>query len=285
MSIFIIMEIRNLIRQVLKEEIDVKDQYAGWVNVNVNSSDLKVRIERFAKSFGLGNGNLSQKLDKLSNPKSNIKKIQEGMAAIVILQYIKQIRDNFGATTSGFLFEEVIAGLLPGETTGGVKTDYSKTDIVAYNGVRYQSKMYSGGNVKVKYYGDNDPNVGDNPDFIIFAMKKGDIIRIFEISLDDYKKHAPDSGLSLSGMNKISKPIGVLDTKNIDGTVKDLLKGTYESFNSLFRTVSDLEANLEGMITGVTEGGEKVNIKSGANIVEGDINNLVRVFEELKDKL
>ena len=279
------MEIRNLIRQVLKEQTDVKDQYAGWVNVNVNTSDLKARIERFVKSFGLGDGKLPQKLKKLSKPTKNVKKLQEAMAAVIILQYIKQIRDNFGATTSGFLFEEVLAGLLPGTTTGGVKTDYSKTDIVAYDGVKYQSKLYSGGNVKVRYYEDGHPNVDDNPDYIIFAMKKGNVIEIFQISLDDYKKHAPKSGLSLSGMRKISKPIGVIDTSNIDNTVQSLLKGTYESFTGLFRTVSDLEGNLEGMLSGISEAGEKVDIKEGANIVEGDINKLAIIFEELKDRI
>ena len=39
------------------------------------------------------------------------------------------------------------------------------------------------------------------------------------------------------------------------------------------------------MITGVTEGGEKVNIRSGANKVEGDIGRLAINFEELKDRL
>lgn len=62
------MEIRNLIRQVLKEETDFKKQYPGWVNINVNTIGLKSRIERFTKSFGLGKGKLPEKLDMISNP-------------------------------------------------------------------------------------------------------------------------------------------------------------------------------------------------------------------------
>ena len=286
------MEIRNLIRQVLKEQTDVKKQYPGWVNVNVNTIGLKSRIERFTKSFGLGEGKLPEKLDMISNPPNNIVRLQEAMASIIILEHIKELRDNFNAATSGFLFEEVIAGLLPGETTGGVKTDFNKTDVIGYDGTKYQVKLYAGGNVAVKYWEPDNKKViknpelmKENPDFIIFAMKKGNVIEIFQISFDEYKLYAPDSGLSLSGMRKISDPIGVLDTSNIDSTVKNLLEDTYESFTGLFRTVSDLEANLEGMITGVTEGGEKVNIKSGANKVEGDINRLSVNFKELKDRI
>jgi len=292
MSIFIIMEIRNLIRQVLKEETDIKKQYPGWVNINVNTIGLKSRIERFTKSFGLGKGKLPEKLDMISNPPNNIVRLQEAMASIIILEHIKELRDNFNAATSGFLFEEVIAGLLPGETTGGVKTDFNKTDVIGYDGKKYQVKLYAGGNVAVKYWEPDNEKViknpelmKENPDFIIFAMKKGNVIEIFQISFDEYKLYAPDSGLSLSGMRKISDPIGTLDTSKIDQTVKELLEETYESFSNLFKTVSDLEANLEGMITGVTEGGEKVNIRSGANKVEGDIGRLAINFEELKDRL
>ena len=287
------MELRNLIRQVLKEETDIKKQYPGWVNINVNTIGLKSRIERFTKSFGLGKGKLPEKLDMISNPPNNIVRLQEAMASIIILEHIKELRDNFNAATSGFLFEEVIAGLLPGETTGGVKTDFNKTDVIGYDGKKYQIKLYAGtGYVKVNYWKPDDKKVilnpdlmKENPDFIIFAMKQGNVIEIFQISFVEYKEYTLKSGLSLSAMKSISDPIGTLDTSKIDQTVKELLEETYESFSNLFKTVSDLEANLEGMITGVTEGGEKVNIKSGANKVEGDIGRLSINFEELKDKL
>lgn len=293
MGIFIIMEIRNLIRQVLKEETDFKKQYPGWVNINVNTIGLKSRIERFTKSFGLGKGKLPEKLDMISNPPNNIVRLQEAMASIIILEHIKELRDNFNAATSGFLFEEVIAGLLPGETTGGVKTDFNKTDVIGYDGTKYQIKLYAGtGYVKVNYWKPDDKKViqnpdlmKENPDFIIFAMKQGNVIEIFQISFVEYKEYTLKSGLSLSAMKSISDPIGTLDTSKIDQTVKELLEETYESFSNLFKTVSDLEANLEGMITGVTEGGEKVNIRSGANKVEGDIGRLAINFEELKDRL
>ena len=287
------MEIRNLIRQVLKEETDFKKQYPGWVNINVNTIGLKSRIERFTKSFGLGKGKLPEKLDMISNPPNNIVRLQEAMASIIILEHIKELRDNFNAATSGFLFEEVIAGLLPGETTGGVKTDFNKTDVIGYDGTKYQIKLYAGtGYVKVNYWKPDDKKViknpdlmKENPDFIIFAMKQGNVIEIFQISFVEYKEYTLKSGLSLSAMKSISDPIGTLDTSKIDQTVKELLEETYESFSNLFKTVSDLEANLEGMITGVTEGGEKVNIRSGANKVEGDIGRLAINFEELKDRL
>ena len=293
MSIFIIMEIRNLIRQVLKEETDFKKQYPGWVNINVNTIGLKSRIERFTKSFGLGKGKLPEKLDMISNPPNNIVRLQEAMASIIILEHIKELRDNFNAATSGFLFEEVIAGLLPGETTGGVKTDFNKTDVIGYDGTKYQIKLYAGtGYVKVNYWKPDDKKViknpdlmKENPDFIIFAMKQGNVIEIFQISFVEYKEYTLKSGLSLSAMKSISDPIGTFDTSKIDQTVKELLEETYESFSNLFKTVSDFEANLEGMITGVTEGGEKVNIRSGANKVEGDIGRLAINFEELKDRL
>lgn len=280
------MELRNLIRQILKE--DFKGQYPGWVNVNVNTSGLKSRIKRFTKSFGLGNGNLPEKLEMISNPPTNIINLQEAMASVIILQHIKELRDNFNGPTAGFLFEEVIAGLLPGETTGGVKTSGDKTDVTGYDGTKYQIKLYKSDKyVEVKYHNTNDPEeMKKNPDFIIFAMKEGEhVIEIFQISLDEYKLNSVKSGLTLSRMKDISDPIGVLDTSKIDETIKTLLNDTYDSFSNLFKTVSDLEANLEGMITGVTEGNERVNIGTGANMVESDIKRLAIDFEELKGRL
>jgi len=274
------MELRNLIRQILKEDLK---GYPGWVNVNVNTKGLKSRIKRFTKSFGLGNGNLPEKLKMISNPPTNIINLQEAMASVIILEHIRELRDNFNGPTAGFLFEEVIAGLLPGETTGGVKISGDKTDVIGYDGTKYQIKLYkSDGKIKVSYLENDDPK---NPDFIITAWKEGDIIEIFQISLDEYKLYAPKSGLTLIRMKDISDPIGVLDTSKIDETIKTLLNDTYDSFSNLFKTVSDLEANLEGMITGVTEGNERVNIRSGANMVESDIKRLSIDFEELKGRL
>ena len=279
------MELRNLIRQILKEDLK---GYPGWVNVNVNTKGLKSRIKRFTKSFGLGNGNLPEKLEMISNPPTNIINLQEAMASVIILQHIKELRDNFNGPTAGFLFEEVIAGLLPGETTGGVKTSGDKTDVTGYDGTKYQIKLYKSDKyVEVKYHNTNDPEeMKQNPDFIIFAMKEGKhVIEIFQISLDEYKLNSVKSGLTLSRMKDISDPIGVLDTSKIDETIKTLLNDTYDSFSNLFKTVSDLEANLEGMITGVTEGNERVNIGAGANMVESDIKRLAIDFEELKGRL
>ena len=40
MSIFIIMEIKDLIKQLLREQTDIKKQYPGWVNINVNTDRI-----------------------------------------------------------------------------------------------------------------------------------------------------------------------------------------------------------------------------------------------------
>lgn len=279
------MELRNLIRQILKEE-EIKEPYHGWVNVNVNRKGLESRIKRFTKSFGLGNGNLPEKLNIISNPPTNMVRLQEAMASVIILQHIKELRDNFNGPTAGFLFEEVIAGLLPG-TTDKVKSSRSKIDVTGYDGTKYQIKLYNSGSyVEVKYHNTNDEKLMEqNPDFIIFAMKQDKVIEIFQISLDEYKSNSLKSGLSISLMREISDPIGVLDTSKIDKTIRTLLNDTYDSFSNLFKTVSDLEANLEGMITGVTEGNERVNIGTGANMVENDIKRLAIDFEELKGRL
>ena len=283
MGIFIIMELRNLIRQVLKEEVDVKDQYAGWVNINVNQKDLRDRIKRFAASFGIaGNGRIADKLALISNPSDDIQFLQQSMSSIIILEYIREMRANFNTSSAGFIFEEIIAGLLPGKTIGGSNDGFGPVDILGDDGYTYQTKLYR-------------PQVGNkyvyakikDVDFLIYGIKVSDSeLSLYQLDYDTYATHAAQkSGINQSKVKEYGEHIGSIDTSNIDGKVSDLLKDSYESFKSLFRSVSNLEANLEGMLTGVSEGLADVSIKQGAASAENDIKNLKDLLIELVNKI
>lgn len=283
MGIFIIMELRNIIRQLLKEEVDVKDQYAGWVNVNINQEDLSNRIKRFSASFGIaGHGRIADKLAIIGNPSDDIQKLQQSMAAIIILEYIKEMRANFNTSSAGFIFEEIIAGLLPGKTIGGSNDGFGPVDILGDDGYTYQTKLYR-------------PQIGNkyvyakikDVDFLIYGIKVSDSeLSLYQLDYDTYATHAAQkSGINQSKVKQYGEHIGSIDTSNIDGKISNLLQDSYNSFKLLFRTVSDLEANLEAMLTGVTEGSENVSIKQGAASAENDIKNLKALLKELVNKI
>jgi hypothetical protein len=223
-----VKDIKNLIKEILKEERNVTDIFRGWVNVK---SDMQIneRVSRLMGGLGFtstGVDGLKQKIRFLSNPTGKIyerggqsfaEEINRAIAAILITAFLKELRDGrlFDPSTSGFLFEPFIAGLLgmgrinpiglPNDDESdieGVIRDYGKTDVTDSEGNRYQCKLYSKSNditiiKKVKdtdefivlLEGDNETN-NNYPDYYVIGYKGdgSESVETHVISVDSIKK-------------------------------------------------------------------------------------------------
>lgn len=132
------MEIRNLIRQVLKEQTFDYTPEIGRVDV---SGDFSGKITNLMSALGI-TGGLKEKLDFLKDITdegiTNIKDPQKQLSAIILLQYLKFIRVNNNPQVAGFAFENYLAGLLGGRVITGDKA----VDVEDANGIGYQVKFF-----------------------------------------------------------------------------------------------------------------------------------------------
>ena len=89
-------------------------------------------------------------IDKYIN--DNKVSVQSKISIITILQYLKEIRNHFNPSSSGFLLEGFLATLIHGEIIKGnrpadIKTSYNQLDAVRFKstggpGTTYQIKLY-----------------------------------------------------------------------------------------------------------------------------------------------
>ena len=117
----------------------------GWINIKIDR-DLPIRVSRYAKALDqyVSATDLEAKLDILSKPIQSQMTYgpQCQLSIVILLQYLKEIKNNFESSSAGFLFEDYIAGLLHRKRKGG----YSKTDFVGIGQYgqkeHYQIKFY-----------------------------------------------------------------------------------------------------------------------------------------------
>jgi hypothetical protein len=153
-----------LLKKYKKGWIEGEDYYdlvpitpTGWVNVKVDMEIVK-RVRRYSKAIGThhnGYGSFLSKLEEFQRiskfevkaSKKGAKKkrrtIQSEMSVIILLHYINEIKDFFTPSSSGFLFESFIAGLIP---NARVKEDNTAADIIVKEGsntIKYQIKLIS----------------------------------------------------------------------------------------------------------------------------------------------
>jgi hypothetical protein len=155
----------------------------GWVNVKIDRQ-LELRLKSYVKVLddyliSIGRMNMYQKhdlflkIDALSDINNDLlsdrTSIQTKLSIVTLLQYLREIRRNFNASTSGFLLEFFIASLI-GAT---VKGDFSKSDLT--------HKVLDVGKLKyqIKFYDEKNPAEIDWPDdsskrcdYYIIALKR-----------------------------------------------------------------------------------------------------------------
>jgi len=182
----------------------------GWVNVKIDRQ-LELRLKSYVdaldeylistnKMHPTQKHDLFLKIDALSDINELISdrvSIQTKLSIVTLLQYLKELKNNFNASTSGFLLECFLASLIGAK----VKGDYSKFDlthkILDVGKLKYQIKFYGSGNTSEIDWPDN---IRKRCDYYILAIKNGD-----EISVSIFNgKNENDP----SYMAKFAKPIG-----------------------------------------------------------------------------
>jgi hypothetical protein len=195
----------------------------GWVNVKVDRQ-IELRLKNYVYVLdeylmshkGMRDNekhDLFRKIDALSDIggelTSDSVSIQTKLSIITLLQYLKELKNNFNASTSGFLLECFLASLI-GAT---VKGDFSKFDLT--------HKVLDVGKLKyqIKFYGEGNPSEIDWPenfkkrcDYYVIAIKDQDkiIVSIF----NGKNKNDP------SYMEKFAKPIGRGTNRNKDNVIR-----------------------------------------------------------------
>ena len=110
----------------------------GWVNVKIDRQ-LELRLKSYVdaldeylistnKMHPTQKHDLFLKIDALSDINELISdrvSIQTKLSIVTLLQYLKELKNNFNASTSGFLLECFLASLIGAK----VKGDYSKFDL------------------------------------------------------------------------------------------------------------------------------------------------------------
>jgi hypothetical protein len=165
----------------------------GWVNIKIDTQ-LKLRLKNYVDVLdqhliSIGKMNIYQKhdlflkIDAISDMGNELMSdrvnIQTKLSIVTLLQYLREIKNNFNASTSGFLLEFFIASLI-GAT---VKGDFSKYDLT--------HKILDVGKLKyqIKFYDEKNPAEIDWPEdsskrcnYYVICLKRNDsiVVSIFD---------------------------------------------------------------------------------------------------------
>jgi hypothetical protein len=165
----------------------------GWVNIKIDTQ-LKLRLKNYVDVLdqhliSIGKMNIYQKhdlflkIDAISDMGNELMSdrvnIQTKLSIVTLLQYLREIKNNFNASTSGFLLEFFIASLI-GAT---VKGDFSKYDLT--------HKIIDVGKLKyqIKFYDEKNPAEIDWPEdsskrcnYYVICLKRNDsiVVSIFD---------------------------------------------------------------------------------------------------------
>lgn len=275
---------RNLIKKILKEE-----DFSGWVNVKIDNQ-IQKRIKRMMNGLGFGDGKLEQKIYFLEDPINNNegRGIKASISGLIILQSLKEIKDNFNATSGGFLFESFIAGLLGGDVIKGNKS----SDIVDVDGKYYQLKLYDKGSGYIKETRVVD---GKTPDYYVVGVKDGTNIDLYIMLYVDFLEYAigddefvkiertPKTMVDIDG-NEIetygsfgdkarmtikefvsnSHHMGTMKLGEIESMSKAVNAEIMPDIKALWEEISQLHFNIESIVTGVSPSEEQIDSETAA---------------------
>lgn len=293
----------------------------GWVNSKIDM-EVHRRVSRFVSSVELPsnrNTSFTQFIYRLRQLEiaSNIKRgqtaanklsrshVQSQLSMITLLNYMDEIKLHFTPTSSGLIFESYIAGFIP---NSNVEDDNGSSDIIADN-KSYQIKLY-GNNNNIDVVKNSENNYLD---YYIISIKSINKIDIFIIKTKGDKGDLPsifdidDSILTPGGAKHQKRNFSMVNVKNlnsnylskfkinlenIDGKIKNLGKNLKESIGEIYKSISELQYNIEALSTGVDEDGKRItNIKnldkhfndSNSNI-ESIKKNISVLFDDIKNR-
>lgn len=306
------MDIRKF-SDYLNEEVEIPgmsgNKVDSWVNIKVDR-DLPIRISRYAKALDVyvQREDLKAKLEILSNPIGLYRKYQYGvqckLSIVLLLQYLKEIKNNFEASSAGFLFEDYIAGLLHQKRVGGYsKSDFNdnSTGVVRTCQIKFYTK--SKGQIELKVEKGKEAELLD---YYIIGLKGANeaYIWIIDDKGEFRKKDYIDPYYFTDSKGKLTKKIAyykinatklkadipskkpfVLDYGKIDNLVNTLTKEIRESVDKLYSDISELNYNIETIITGISKEQDVVSpdkIDDYYTKAEDNIKSIGSDIEKLK---
>jgi hypothetical protein len=277
---------KTLIKKILNESNDLAS-FGGWVNVKIDKETAK-RVRRLMLGLGFTeSGNLRNKLRFLSNPVEG--RIRQGesvgqalnrkISAMMLLQYLREIKMNFNSSTAGFLLEDFMAGLLGGEVVPGKGAVDVRTSTT-----NYQFKFYAQSSAKIKI----SNRTGEQPHKTILCLKGTESVDVYELAYDYFLDNIEegDDGLSINNFKMLSENnggyLGRLDFSRIDQMTDDLNADLKGSVSSLWDVVSELQFNLEAMLTGIEKTGDKTTSLRAANAAQKNTKDLDTKIDEVR---
>jgi hypothetical protein len=296
---------------------DDKDEYynmvpltpTGWVNMKIDM-EVSKRVRRY--SAGLVDSRITHphtafiyklnELKRISNMQrdklDNNIKIQKEMSVVILLHCLNELKDFFHPSSSGFLFESFLAGLIPGAR---IKDDNGKADITA-DGKRYQIKFLSNTTSNVSIAKDekkNSKGVVISKKYLsyyIICLKYIDKIDVFIIDTTTRNNRADiadklfstptrnieedsASTFSVSKMKTLTDDIKETDSEeekerknnshrylkkysidlsNIEGKIDLIGDNLKAGLNGLYNQLSQFQYNVETLISGTKTDGTVV---------------------------
>ena len=176
------------ISNVLNIKPEENNEMGLFPNVTIDLKivdKIKKLVEYFPgdlRNFGGGINGLYDKLQYLENPGYIANQsMQEGMNALVVLNYLKKLRDDdlFEPSSSGFFFESFIAGLLGAERQDEKGKAKGAADITGKDGKTYSLKLYSDNPNQRIQIKSKTQKVKDITDYVLVGVKKSsDLVEI-----------------------------------------------------------------------------------------------------------
>lgn len=266
----------------------------SWVNVKIDS-DLPLRISRYARALDeyVNSKDLNSKLDILSSPDSAKYGSQCKLAIVVLLQYLKEVKSNFDPSSSGYLFENFIAGLLHAKKAGG----YTSHDFIEEDGTKCQ----------IKFYREKTPNIIVNHknlvDKYIIGLKsetKADIWIIDkngQFKIEDYLILEEDENEFITkAMIDITKLRNLRNTSilesdkpytlkfdNVEKIIESVSEGLSKMIEALYDNISELNYNIETIITGVNKEKQIVSLDDMDKYYNDSMKNMKEIDKEIRD--
>jgi len=289
----------------------------GWVNVKIDMEIVK-RVRRYGKSLGtnmMGHQSFISKLSEferlssLDRSAGNIRKLKRGaiqkeMSCILLLHHINEIKDFFNPSSSGFLFESFIAGLIPNSR---INEDNSPVDITSSHG-RYQCKLVDWKEGYIEVTKDKDKTKPIYLEHYLIARKFIDRIEIIIIDGDklarkiedgtigDLITRGTDESPGRFSIPKIEKRLGsessvedgfiskfIIDLTDIEGRISNLGESLKAHLDNLYEELSKFQYNLETIITGVDQKGKALKGQSEFDVYYLQAqNNVTRLKSHLE---
>jgi hypothetical protein len=271
--------------------------------------EIVKRVKRYSKSLGTNNrGHNSfinkltefEKFSSLKREEKYIKRLKRGaiqkeMSCILLLHYINEIKDFFTPSSSGFLFESFIAGLIP---YARVKEDNSPVDIRSGED-RYQLKLLDFKTEYIPITFDTENAVSSFLEYYLIALKFIDKIQILIIDGKELERRMDKKTIgdivTAGNRFKVNKLLTsedkslvekfTIDLTDIEGRIANLGQSLKKNLEDLYNELSDFQYNIETIITGTDQKGRNIKDPNEFdvyhNLAERNIDRLKVHLENL----